>query len=218
MWRQSSRRSSIRKLGPACFFLSMEIIRDRSARTIALTQRKYAEEILQRTGMAECKGKSTPMETNLKLSKDGDDPMEDPGRYAEAVGMLLYLTTCTRPDMAFAVGVLARFISKPREEHWARVKGVLHYLKETADYGIIYGAADSRLEGYADSDFAADPDRLRSTGGYVFTLAGGRYQLGLEAAADCGDVYDGGGVHGERQRRKGGAVAAQADDDAVRCG
>jgi hypothetical protein len=45
---------------------------------------------------------------------------------------------------------------------------VLRYLKQTQDYSIIYGAADTLLEGYADSDYAADPDKCRSTGGFVF--------------------------------------------------
>jgi hypothetical protein len=93
----------IRELGAARYFLNMEIIRDREARTLVLTQRTYAGEILQRTGMTDSKGKSTPMEQNLKLSKEGDDQMEDAGGYAETVGASLYLTTGTRPDKAFAV-------------------------------------------------------------------------------------------------------------------
>jgi hypothetical protein len=80
--------------------------------------------------------------------------------------------------MAFAVGVLARFISKPREEHWACVKGVLRYLKHTVDYGIKYGSGDATVKGYADADFAADLDRRRSVGGYVFLLAGGAISWG----------------------------------------
>jgi hypothetical protein len=104
--------------------------------------------------------------------------MVDAGRYAETVGMLLYLTTCTRPDMAFAVDLLARFISKPREEHWVRVTRVLHYLKQTAECGIVYGLDDAPLEGYADSDYAVDPDKRRSTGGYMFVMAGGAISWG----------------------------------------
>jgi hypothetical protein len=104
--------------------------------------------ILQRNGMTGSKVKSTPMEQNLKLCKGGDDQMESEGRYGETVGALFYLTTCTRPDMAFAVGVLARFISKPREEHWACVKGFLRYLKHTMDFGIKYGSRDATVRGY----------------------------------------------------------------------
>jgi hypothetical protein len=84
--------------------------------------------------------------------------MEGTGRYASTVGMLLYPTTCTQPDMGFSVGALARFISKPRQEHWAHVQGVLQYLKQMTEYGIIYGLTDALLEGYADSD-RADPNK-----------------------------------------------------------
>jgi hypothetical protein len=59
---------------------------------------------------------------------------------------------CTLPDMVFAVGVLARFILKPLEEHWACIKGILHYLKQTEAYGNIYGAATTPLEGFTDAD------------------------------------------------------------------
>jgi hypothetical protein len=171
---------NLRKLGPATYFLSMEIVRDREANMLMVTQRKYAHEILQCIGMEDSKGKSTPMEQNVKLSKHGDELMENAGRYAETVDMLLYFTTCTRLDMAYAVGVLACFISKPREEHWARVKRVLHYLKQTAEYGIIYGLEDAPLEGYADSDYAADANKRRSTGGYVFLLVGGAINWGFK--------------------------------------
>jgi hypothetical protein len=95
---------------------------------------------------------------------------------------------CCAPDIAYVVGVLACFISKPRQEHWVRVKGVLQYLKQTADYGIIYGLEDASLEGYTDSDYAADPDKRRSTGAYVFLLAGGAISWGsklLPTVATC---------------------------------
>jgi hypothetical protein len=165
----------IRRLGDATFFLGMEIVRDRQMHTLCLTQVKYAKTILEKTGMSECKTKSTPMQVNTRLSKYGKDTMADSGVYAEVVGMLLYLSTCTRPDLAFSVGMLARFMSQPRQEHWTQVKGVLQYLRKTAGRGIMFGGAELKLEAYCDSDFAADPDKRRSTGGYVVLLGGGAF-------------------------------------------
>jgi hypothetical protein len=164
----------IRKLGAASYFLSMVIQRDRGARTITLHQKKYATEILQRGEMAEAKPKSIPLAVNLKLSSKGDDQMEDSSDYAAIVGKLMYLATCTRPDLAYSVGLLARFMAKPREEHWQCVKWLLQYLKKTLSLGLKYGG-QQQLEfvGYTDSDFAADPDKRRSTGGCVFLFAGG---------------------------------------------
>jgi hypothetical protein len=80
-------------------------------------------------------------------------------------------------SMAFAVGVLARLIPRPREEHLACVKGVLRYWKHIVDYRIIYGSEDATIRGYADADFVADPDRRQSVGGYAY-LAGGAVSWG----------------------------------------
>jgi hypothetical protein len=165
----------IRKLGNVKWFLSIEVVRDRAKKTVLISQSKYAHQVLEKMGMADCSPKTTPMEVNVKLSKFGDDLMEDPSKYAEAIGMLMYLATCTRPDISFTVGCLARFISAPRQEHWRRVQAMLRYLKKTVQYGLLYGGTsdDMALKGYSDSDFAADPDRRRSTGGYVFIYAKG---------------------------------------------
>jgi len=143
-----------------------------------LTQRKYTKDILNKTKMAESKPKGIPLEVNAKISKEGDDKMENPGVFAEVLGMLLYLSTSTRPDLAYAVGLLARFMATPRQEHWSRVKQVLQYLRKTANRGLMLGGGDFKLEGYCDSDYAADPDKRRSTGGYVFLLAGSAVSWG----------------------------------------
>ena len=163
----------IRKLGPASYFLGMEITRDRGMRQLELSQAKYTTTILQQFNMEDAKPRSVPMDANTKLCKEGDDFMDDAGPYAELLGMLLYLSTCTRPDIAFSVGMLARFMSHPREEHFAYAKGILHYLRSTAARGIKFKDDDVTLKGYCDSDYAADPDKRRSTGGYVFIITGG---------------------------------------------
>ena len=86
------------------------------------------------------------------------------------VGSLLYLSVCTRPDIAQALGVLTRYMSKPYVEHWQASMSVLRYLSGTRDYGITWS---SELIGYADADYAGDIDTRRSTTGYVFILNGG---------------------------------------------
>jgi hypothetical protein len=98
--------------------------------------------------------------------------------YANAVGSLMYAMVCTRPDIAHAVGVLSRYMSKPGKEHWTTVKRVFRYLRGIASYGLCY---EGRLEldrvvdihGFVDADWAGDLDRRRSTSGYVFNLFGG---------------------------------------------
>ena len=89
------------------------------------------------------------------------------------VGSLLYLSVCTRPDIAEAVGKLARYMAKPTAAHWGAAKGVLRYLAGTAEMGITFKGSEAPLVGYCDSDYAGDIDSRRSTTGYVFIVHGG---------------------------------------------
>lgn len=87
----------------------------------------------------------------------------------------MYAQTCTRPDLAFSVGILSRFQSNPTQEHWVAGKKVLRYLQKTKGYSLVYRQVKNlELVGYTDSDFAGNfPDSNKSTSGYVFMLAGG---------------------------------------------
>ena len=58
--------------------------------------------------------------------------------YVSAVGSLMYAMVCTRPNIAHAVGVLNRYLSKPGKEHWTTVKRVFTYLRVTTNYGLCY--------------------------------------------------------------------------------
>ena len=79
---------------------------------------------------------------------------------------------CTRPNLAFVIGLLHRYQSNPRIEHWKLVKKVLRYLQGTKGRMITYRRSDSlHIEGYTDSDYVGD-DR-KSTLGYIFILMGG---------------------------------------------
>jgi hypothetical protein len=98
--------------------------------------------------------------------------------YVSAVGSLMYEMVCTRPDIAHAVGVLSRYMSKPRKEHWTTVKRVFKYLHDAASYGLWYQARSGLdrvldIHGFVDADWAGDVDCRRSTSGYVFNLFGG---------------------------------------------
>ena len=93
--------------------------------------------------------------------------------YASTVGILMYAMIATHPDIAFAVGVVSRYMSNPGKQHWEAVKGIMRYLKATKSMCICYGSQVLSVKGYTDSDYAGDLDNRRSTSGYVFTLAGG---------------------------------------------
>jgi len=121
--------------------------------------------------MQDCKPISTPFPAGTQLTAESSNPA--PPGYSNLVGSLLYMSITTRPDIAQAVGVLARYMSKPSSAHYTAAKGVLRYLASTKDLGITYSATGDTLHGYTDADHAGDLDTRRSTTGYCFINAGG---------------------------------------------
>ena len=92
--------------------------------------------------------------------------------YASAIGSLMYVMVCTRPDIAHAMGVVSRFMSKPGKQHWEVVKWIQRYLKGSSDTCLCFTGESLKLQGYVDADFAGDIDSRKSTTGFVFTLSG----------------------------------------------
>jgi hypothetical protein len=160
-----------RDLGAASVFLGMTITRDRAAGTLSLGQEHMTRDIISKYGLESCKPKSTPLSSSLKLSKTGE-PLGPSVPYSALVGSLLYLSICTRPDIAQAVGVCARFMSCPTVDHWAAAKGIVRYLNDTASYRLNFSAKEPLIIGYCDADYAGDVDTRRSTTGYTFIYAG----------------------------------------------
>ncbi|RVX01499.1 Retrovirus-related Pol polyprotein from transposon TNT 1-94 [Vitis vinifera] len=75
-------------------------------------------------------------------------------------------------DIAHAVGVVSRFMSRPGKQHWEAVKWILRYLKGSLDTCLCFTGASLKLQGYVDANFASDIDSRKSTTGFVFTLDG----------------------------------------------
>ncbi|XP_041011278.1 secreted RxLR effector protein 161-like [Juglans microcarpa x Juglans regia] len=94
--------------------------------------------------------------------------------YTSAVGSLMYAQVCTHPDIAYAIGMLGRYLSNPDMNHWKAAKKVMWHLQRTKDYMLTYGRSEHfDIIGFSDSDFASCLDNRRSTSGYVFMLVGG---------------------------------------------
>ena len=117
---------------------------------------------------------------SIQLS-DRDSPSTDEEKelngkipYALAVGSIMYAMVATRPDLAYVVGVVSRYMSNPGKKHWEAVKHILRYLKGTTDAQLTFGLTTSaEVEGYTDSDYAGNTDNRKSTSGYIFTYGGG---------------------------------------------
>ena len=164
-------RFDIRDMGKLNHFLGVKI-EYFSQGKIWIGQPAYTRSLLEKFSMQSSKPVTTPMETGSKLVKSNEtDKLVDQEMYQSAVGQLLYLSTRTRPDIAYAVGNVARFSSKPSQQHWIAVKRIMRYLNGTVNYGLVY-EGDSTIEGFSDADWAGDLDDRKSTSGYVFMMSG----------------------------------------------
>ena len=121
--------------------------------------------------MEDCNPAATPMEERLKLSRFSTAKAVDPTHYRRLIGSLYYLVH-TRPDIAFAVGFVSRFMEKPTMEHLTSMKRIMRYLAGTLDYGLHFTRApgSARFVGYCDSDLGGDIDTSKSTTGVLFFL------------------------------------------------
>ena len=166
-------------LGELRWFLGMRI--QRAPGIVTIDQSAYIAETLERFGMTNCNSLSTPIDASNKLTKE-QAPKNSAERefmskvpYRNAVGTLMYLAVSTRPDIAAAVGMVARFVENPGPRHWLAVKRILRYLQGTRDHGLRYtldGPIDE-VVGYCDADWGNNIDDRKSVTGYVFLLGGG---------------------------------------------
>ncbi|XP_052725285.1 uncharacterized mitochondrial protein AtMg00810-like [Vigna angularis] len=157
-----------KELGKLRYFLGIEVAQSNDG--IVISQRKYALDILEETGLMNCKSVETPMDPNIKLLPNQGEPFSDPERYRRLVGKLNYLTV-TRPDISFAVSVVSQFLNSPCEDHWDAVVRILKYIKRSPGKGLLYGPNnDTKIVCYSDADWAGFPSDRRSTSGYCVSI------------------------------------------------
>ena len=167
--------------------LGMEVQYEQAAGVMELTQSKYTLEVYRnyRDEDVKVRAAKSPMLESTKLTKQDAPQTDEDAKYMKAkdyrgvVGSLLYLQMCTRPDIAFAVKELSRFLDCPGLKHWSAAQHLLEYVKNTHHYGLRYTRPcegiklEGLLHGYSDADWAGQVEDRRSTSGYVFKLAGG---------------------------------------------
>ena len=168
--KQLSCEFEMKHLSHLKYFLGIEVLRSKGC--IFISQRKHILDLLAKTRMTDCKLAETPIVAHHGLQMIKGGKLVDRGQYQRMVGKLIYFAH-TRPNIAYAVGIVRRFMHQPQTHHMGVVMRILRYLKGTSSRGIFYmknGHLD--LLAYTDADWAGDRDDMKSTYGY-FTLVGG---------------------------------------------
>ncbi|CAI7835614.1 unnamed protein product, partial [Closterium sp. NIES-53] len=151
------KRHTCTDLGELRSYLGLQITRDRARRTITLTQSHMVQQVLQRFVFTWSSAQATPLATGHSLSTPpSDESVEPSGPYPKLVGCLMYLMTCTRPDLAYPLGLLARYVApgRHRKLHMDAAKRVLRYLCSTSGMGLVLGGrGDVVLTGHSDASW-----------------------------------------------------------------
>jgi hypothetical protein len=185
-----AKRFKITDSGDAKWFLGCRIRRWHDRRLLMIDQEAYVESILRDSHMEDCTTVSTPCIASKPLTQamcpktSEDKEKAQKFAYPTLVGKLTYLATCTRPDIAFAVRDLSKYMSNWGIGHIMAAKHLLRYLKGTKHIGIIYGGvADPypEIKTFADSDWASGENRRSVTG--------------FETTSHSGTIYSRSGVH-----------------------
>nr|GEZ14654.1 retrotransposon protein, putative, Ty1-copia subclass [Tanacetum cinerariifolium] len=143
----------MKDMGLADVILGIKIIRTQNR--LVLSQAHYVDKILNTHNARDSGLARTPIDTSLHLSRNrgvGVTQFE----YSRIIGMLMYLMTSTRPDLAYAVSRLSRYTSNPSNAHWKSITRLLHYLRYSRDYGLHYDRHPAVIEGYSDANWISD--------------------------------------------------------------
>ncbi|KAA0066740.1 gag-pol polyprotein [Cucumis melo var. makuwa] len=157
-------------VGELLCFLGLQIRQKND--DIFISQKKYARNIVKKFGLEQARNKRTPATTHVKLTKDIEGAEVDHKLYRSIVGSLLYLTA-SRPDIAYAMGIYARYQVVPRITHLEAIKRILKYVHRTCDFGMMYSYDTTpTLVGYCDADWAGSTDDRKIEAEYIAAGSG----------------------------------------------
>lgn len=160
--------------------LGMRIRRQGTIGAVTIDHSEYIDECAKVFNMADCNPHSTPHQPGLYFTKTSCPTNSDDQRemacipFARLIGCLNWMANISRPDIAYQVNVLCQFMSNPSKQHWSAAKRILSYLIGTKFLGIKFKKnPNPSIVGWADADWAGDPETRRSRTGYVIMMAGG---------------------------------------------
>ncbi|XP_059315509.1 uncharacterized protein LOC132066154 [Lycium ferocissimum] len=164
--RMLASKFDMKNLGVADLILGIRI--HKTPQGLALSQSHYIERVLDKFKYLNFNVAKTPIDVSFALQKnegESDSQLD----YARVLGSLMYIMSCTQPDIACAISKLSRFTSNPNQTHWMAMKQVLGYLKHTRNYALHYNKYPAVIEGYSDANWITGSSKVKSTSGYVFT-------------------------------------------------
>ena len=169
----------IRDLGVLRSFCAMNVKIHKETEEVSIDMAAHLNAMLERLQMLDCKPTATPMDKSILLSKAQCPKTEKETKalslvpFRSAVGSCMYPMVCYRPDLAFTVSAVSRFLATPSNQSWVTVKRMLRYLKGTVNYGLFFQKeSTSGLVVYCDADYAANIDDRRSTSGVLVCFNG----------------------------------------------
>ena len=172
--KELERELQVQDLGEISYYLGIEVLRNPQA--LVLTQRGFIKKNLARFNLEDLIEAPTPMSQGIILEANREKAsLETTRLYQQQIGSLMYLMTQTRPDIAYPLGHLARYMSNPNKTHFIALNRLWGYLKRTINYGLFYHTqpkTNTRLVGYCDADWGGDRDIRKSTTGYLFLIGG----------------------------------------------
>lgn len=167
---------TLEEFGTASEFIRIALIHDKQRGTIFLNQASAIRRALKKFNMSDCRPISSPTDKSVRaLLKSESLPITDV-LYRRDIESNLYFATCTRPNISYAVSILAQYCEAPNTAHWMMVKRIFRNLRGAESLGIVYEChekdnAMDEFVGYTDADWAGLPDR-RSTNGSVLLYDG----------------------------------------------
>ena len=167
--KEMSTHFDMTDLGKLSYYLGIEV--QQSEGLIKLKQTAYAKKILEKSGLNDCNPTKYPMDPKLMITKDEGGVAVNSTEFKSLVGGLRYLVH-TRPDLAYAVGIVSRFMERPTQMHLNAAKRILRYVKGTLNYGLVYShdSKNNMISGYSDSDLGGNFEDRKSTAGMAFYL------------------------------------------------
>ena len=162
-------RFSMTGMGDVLLLFGMEVARDRTKGTVAITQENYVKSLLERYGMGNCNPAHTPgVGKELSLDQPEQNLLnKDKRRFQAITGSIMCLGQVTRYDIGYAVNHLAQAMCKHSKAHMAAAKHLLRYLAGTTNFAITYKRGGFKLTAFSDVNWGNNPDNGKSTSSYI---------------------------------------------------